>query len=345
MTERKKVYINIDQLLQDEKSIIKYCSSDRSDGKTTLIIELAYETWLTTGKIGVISRRWSNDITTLWVNTLFTNLQKIQALKGQPVGDLKAKGSPKKSGVHLFADGKEFAVCVPLSRADSIKSAFDVATHKNLYIDEYIPLNGRYVKDEVDAILEIFRTIDRDTWTNFILIMSNHIAAICPLFSYFDVQPRDGISRWKNGRLCMLQVANKGNREQVNQSPLGELVAGTPYGAYAAGGYIKDNSLYIQPTHTNEILNFCLRAEDGQIYCFYRTDHADVVIDVPKKNIKISDLLLLTLQKNGGHDGGTHIKYMTEIVRFLKNFYYTSHLFCASEKIYYNLAKLWQLLK
>lgn len=76
MTNRKKVYINIDQLLDDTDSIIKYCSSDRSDGKTTKIITLAYDTFKETGKIGVIARRWSTDITTMWVQTLFTNLKK-----------------------------------------------------------------------------------------------------------------------------------------------------------------------------------------------------------------------------------------------------------------------------
>lgn len=340
MTERKKVYINIDQLLQDEKSLIKYCSSDRSDGKTTHIIKLAYETWQTTGKISVISRRWSNDITTLWVNTLFTNLQKIQALKGQPVGDLKAKGSPKKSGVHLFADGKEFAVCVPLSRADSIKSAFDVATHKNLYIDEYIPLNRRYVKDEVEAILEIFRTIDRDTWTNYALIMSNHICGTCPLFSYFGVLPRDGISRWKNGRFCMLQVANKGNREQVKLSPLGELVEGTPYGDYAAGGFIIDHSARVMTTHTRVSLNYGMSVA-GKKYALYQATGGAIVIDYIKDS---PPPLMLNLEPNGGHAGGVYLKYMTDIVKYLKTIYYNSKLFCASEQIYYELTDLWKIL-
>lgn len=340
MTARKKVYINIDQLLNDTDSIIKYCSSDRSDGKTTKIITLAYDTFKETGKIGVIARRWSTDITTMWVNTLFTNLKKMLKMRGVSEPVFKSKGSPKKDGVHLYADGTEFAVCVPLSRADSVKSAFDVATHKNLYIDEYIPLDGRYFKKEVEAILEIWRTVDRDTWTNYALIMSNHICGTCPLFSYFGVLPRDGISRWKNGRFCMLQVANKGNREQVKLSPLGELVEGTPYGDYAAGGFIIDHSARVMTTHTRVSLNYGISAA-GKKYALYQAIDGAIVIDYIKDN---PPPLILNLEPNGGHAGGVYLKYMTDIVKYLKTIYYNSKLFCASEQIYYELADLWKIL-
>ena len=253
---------------------------------------------------------------------------------------LKSTGSPKRDGVHLYADGAEFAVCVPLSRAGSVKSAFDVATHKNLYIDEYIPLDGRYLKNEVEAILEIWRTIDRDTWTNYALIMSNHICGTCPLFSYFGVLPRDGISRWKNGRFCMLQVANKGNREQVKLSPLGELVEGAPYGDYAAGGYIIDHSARVMTTHTRVSLNYGISAA-GKKYALYQAIGGAIVIDYIKDT---PPPLMLNLEPNVGHAGGVYLKYMTDIVKYLKTIYYNSKLFCASEQIYYELADLWKIL-
>ena len=340
MTDRKKVYINIDPLLNDTDSLIKYCSSDRSDGKTTKIITLAYDTFKETGKIGVIARRWSTDITTMWVQTLFTNLKKMLKMRNAAEPVLKGTGSPKRDGVHLYADGAEFAVCVPLSRSGSVKSAFDVATHKNLYIDEYIPLNGRYFKNEVEAILEILRTIDRDTWTNYALIMSNHICGTCPLFSYFGVLPRDGISRWKNGRFCMLQVANKGNREQVKLSPLGELVEGTPYGDYAAGGFIIDHSARVMTTHTRVSLNYGITAA-GKKYAFYQATGGAIVIDYIRDT---PPPLMLNLEPNGGHAGGVYLKYMTDIVKYLKTIYYNSKLFCASEQIYYELTDLWKIL-
>lgn len=340
MTDRKKVYINIDQLLNDTDSIIKYCSSDRSDGKTTKIIMLAYDTFKETGKIGVIARRWSTDITTMWVQTLFTNLKKMLKIRNATEPVLKATGSPKRDGVHLYADGAEFAVCVPLSRSGSVKSAFDVETHKNLYIDEYIPLDGRYLKNEVEAILELLRTIDRDAWTNYALIMSNHICGTCPLFSYFGVLPRDGISRWKNGRFCMLQVANKGNREQVKLSPLGELVEGTPYGDYAAGGFIIDHSARVMTTHMRVSLNYGISAASKK-YALYQATGGAIVIDYIKDT---PPPLMLNLEPNGGHAGGVYLKYMTDIVKYLKTIYYNSKLFCASEQIYYELTDLWKIL-
>lgn len=333
----RKVYINIDALKSDEASIIKYVASDRSDGKTTHIIRMAREEKRKSGKIGVIARRHVGDITTLWRDSLFTNLRKVCP----DVGELTAQGSPKKSGVHLFEGGEEFAVLVPLSRADAIKSAFDVATHKDLYIDEYVPIDGRYLKDEVERILEIYRTIDRDTFTNAVWAFSNHLTATNPLLRYFNVTPRDGLSRWKNGRFLMLQCANKGNREAVKKSPLGELVENTPYGEYAAGGTLDHARPFVHERHYKSRYPFVVRGENG-LYGFYYAP-CGVVIDHATPT---AGEAIYTTAPTSGADGGIYLRSQTarDLLYALQTRAHMSEIFVASELIFEDAKDVWKML-
>lgn len=336
----KKVYIDFGPILSDEDSIFKYISSDRSDGKTTGIIRTAYDVWRETGLCGVIARRFSTEITTLYCETMLTNLRKVRP----DCGKLTYKGSPKKDGVQLFADGNPIAVCVPLSRAYAIKSSLDVATHKNLYVDEYVPLNGRYLpkNGDVPAILEIYRTIDRDTFTNFCLISSNHISLSNPVFSYFNVVPRNGISRWKNGRFILLQVANKGNREQIRNSPFGELVAGTPYEEYTQGGAITETAGRIQPQHERGRLPFGIECGNA-IYAVYFAPQCKYVLD----RIATQETRIYSVEPNGGAKNGIYLKSNAAqgVLRMLRAFYQNSLLYFANDAIDYDCEKLKRLLR
>lgn len=332
----KKVYIDLKPVLADKNSIIKFVTSDRSDGKTTAIIYTVYDNFKQDGRIGVICRRYVEECSNLWVATLITNLQKVRK-----TGVLTYKGSPKKDGIHIYEDGAEFAVIVPLSRAGSVKSAFDISTHNGLYIDEYTPLNGRYLKEEPTKILELWRTIDRDTYSTYILIMTNHITLSNPLFSYFNVIPKDGLTRYKNGRFLLLQIANKGNRNAVVASPLGELVQDTTYFDYAVGGALYSNDAHIMTKHTRNQLSFGINCS-GRIYAFYTAAGGEIVIDYP--NEEKPPRLIYTVAANGGKGGGIYLPYARQTFKTLQELFYLSRIHCASEQIFFECAEFWRLM-
>lgn len=322
----KKVYINIDQLKSDGAALLCYVASDRSDGKTTHCISLAYDEYRASGKIGVMARRTCGEVTNLLAQTLFTNLRKVRK-----TGKLTARGTPKRDGIHLFEDGKEFAVLIAMSRAGKVKSSFDVATHKNLYFDEYVPLDGRYLKDEAEAILEVYRTIDRDSYTSRIWIFANHITATNPVFRYFDIIPRDGLSRHKNGRFLLLQCANAGNRDAVAASPLAELTAGTAYLRYALGGTLDKAGNMIQPTHWREHLPFLLRGQNGLYALFYARD--GLVLDRAANEPLTA---VYTVKTTNGRDGGIYIGSDTArpVRDALRARFFQSCVFMASETVF-----------
>lgn len=325
----------------DPAALVCYVSSDRSDGKTTDLMRHVYDEFKQSGRIGVKAARFINDVTPAMVENLITKLRAVRP----KLGEISIKGSPKRDGLHVYEDGKQFLHCVPLSRVSAVKEQLDVKTHHNVYFDEYTPVNGRYLKGEVNALLELWRTVDRDTWSNKIICYSNHITASNPIFNYFDIYPRDGVTRWKNGRFILLQVANKGNREQVKLSPLGELTAGTSYGEYATGGTMNDLNAYICARHTRDCLPFYIR-HGGKLYALYLSrpvDNYGFVLDYvlnPSNNA-----VIYTTTPNGGTAGGIYLPRAAGVYKRIKTLWGNSQILCASQRIYEDCAELFKMLK
>ena len=339
---KKKIYIDISAAVNDTDALIKYIASDRSDGKTTHMIRLAFETWERTSLVGVIARRDCGEITSLMISTLFVNLKKVRP----DSGDLTAKGSPKGSGVHLYSNGVEFAVVVPLTRSGKVKSAFDSATHRNLYIDEYVPLDGRYIKNEVTAILELYRTIDRDTDTNCIYVFSNHLTESNPLFDKYGVKPRKGVSYWKDGTFLLLWVTNKGNVERVKESRLGRLIAGTEYDDYAQGGTVNDIKKFIKEEHQRGRLPFLIvDARLGAAYGLYFAS-GGFVLDAAAYSPMEPAYTYEMIPAGPEYARGVYLKstYAKEIFQALRNLYHANQLYVRSEYLFEKTKNFWKLL-
>ena len=333
---KKTVFIDISAAVNDRRAIIKYIDSDRSDGKTTHAVRMAYDNMRETGKTGVIARRHVGDITKTYIEALGVNLRTVRP----EVREVTAKGSPKKDGVFMFADGKRFAQVVPLSRIDSIKSSLDNKTHKNLYIDEYVPMSGRYLKNEVTNILDVWFTIDRRTYSNEIYVFSNHPTMSNPLFSYFKVVPRNGISRWKNGRFLLLRVANRGNREQIAQSPFGELIEGTPYADYAYGGKgVQPVERLVCPSHAKTRLPVVII--DKSAFGLYNAK-CGLVVDYCRD--RTPQDRIYTTQRNAGRNGGIYLPVNTDLLYSLKIMFLSSQIFFASEQVLYECEELFKIL-
>ena len=333
--KQKKVFINTEKLHNSKSAIFCYISSDRSDGKSTDIVRNVYDEFKKSGKIGVVARRFAGEVSQLTIDTFCTNLKKVR-----DTGELTSKGSIKKMGVTIFEDGIPFLLFVCLSRATAFKSSLDVATHKDLYIDEYIPLNGKYLQNEVDIILELYRTIDRDTFSNKIYVYSNHVTLSCPIFSYFEIVPKDGLTEYKNGRFIVLQIANKGNREMVKKSPLGELTNGTPYGNFIEGGTLDNFDGQIME-HTRDRLPFVIMINKKQ-YAFFVCKNGDgLSLDYCEDRGKDE---VYSTKPNATKGEGIYLPFALELFKHLKKRLNTGKLFCSSQMIAEEAGELFQLL-
>lgn len=281
----RQVYIDLHPLAA-EKSIFKMAISDRSDGKTTEVQTLAVESFDESGKAAVFSRRFGTEFTERFFEEFDQNLHvHPHVLAGRDYDFIKP--SKKRLGALLIqprdSDVKRQAITfVPLSMAGRLKSALGYNTHRNIYIDEYIPLDGRYLKDEVDAILELYKTIDRNHFDNYIMVCGNKVTRFNPVFQYFNINTwKKGLNSYQNGALSLLVYSNKGNTQACEKSAFGDLVRGTKYEAYNAGEFLRNYAELIKKGHSRICLLYI--AHRGKIYGVYQSEN-DVVIDVARRD-------------------------------------------------------------
>lgn len=333
----KKVYISVAPLVQKYPGALLYSIfSDRSDGKTTLIITSIYDSFVECGKRGVILRRVAAEASAEYCETLLFLLKKIRP----ECGELKFSGSAKRTVVSLFCNGEKFAVVGCISRGGALKSALDEGMYKDVYFDEYVPLNGRYFPREVDIFIEIWRTIDRDTFTTKMWVFSNRITTTCPLFRYFGIKPRKGISAWKDGSFALLMISNRGNVERVKASPLGALTAGTPYHNYIDGGTLFDRQHLIKKEHGRARMPFTISTGGGIFGVYYAKN--GLIIDTAQRSHP-AEALYIT-EPTGGKNGGIYLPQNKELYTALKNRYHFSEIFYASEEVFEQCEQLDKML-
>lgn len=279
----KPVYVNFEKLI-DSPAFFKEAWTDRGDGKTSLIAKTAFYSWLESGKTAVLCRRTWTCMGPDWRADILGKVLRF-APESREMG-LKWGGG-KKTGLHLSTeDGRTVFLAFPFTMADAFKSAMDVSTHKNLYLDEYCPLNGQYLRNETELILEIYRTIDRKTYSNYVLVCGNRLIIKNPpatdLFFNIEVNyNKNSLKTYKDGTLAILVHSNRANAQAESLSPLGTLTRGTAYGEYVAGGAFEGRTI---PVYGGRLKKPLVSLTDG----FVRA----LVWLVPTGGICLSDVKL-----------------------------------------------------
>lgn len=346
--QRKKVFINLDALIS-RPSIFKMVLSPRGDGKSTTLAVKAIETHDESGKSAVFCRRFGTEFPNEFFDTFHANVAKVRPdlLAGRKFDFVKP--SKTRTGAFLLSprDGDKLQTAVtfcPLSKAGRLKSALGVDTHKNIYIDEYIPLDGRYLKEEVNAILELYRTVDRDTGTSYVLVAGNKITRFNPIFSFFDITKWGrGINTYKNGALEIMVYANRANSDTAKQSIFGNLVDGTEYQQYNEGEFLAPLNALIQPWHTRALL--CKVAHDGRVYGLYSANNGAVF--APLKNESKYAVTLVCAPQHATN-GAVWISNQNQIGKYwrglLAEYKYNNALYFCDEQVAMQLQKFYNAI-
>lgn len=341
----KRVFINTDKIhTKANPAILNFINSDRSDGKTTDIATRAWRGYQTDGHARVLLRRTCGEVSTGYINTLFTILhdaQKRGDIEG--VGKLTAKGKPKEDGVHLYSDGKYFMRVVPLSRAYAIKGSMDYANEHDLFFDEYQPLNRRFLNDEVTLIFAIYKTIDRGHNDTRIFIYSNRVCVYNPLFAFFDIVPKNGLTDYKNGMIKILQISNKGNQQEEKKSPFGRLIEGTPLDDYYTGGGYIATELPPIATEKPRGAPFIELYNKGHYYGIFKTKSAQCV--VMRLNARANPATpAVVLTPTNDIQRAVTLNLCPYTLSQLKTLYRSNRLACDKEQTYHELKELFKML-
>ena len=322
------------------KALLSLVLSDRSDGKTFDAKVRILEDYKEGKKIGIYLRRFKTEITKkLWDN-FFGEVLNVD--KYAEYREWEFKYSKTEILVKTNKEQKEWdtiAFIIPLSMASKYKSQIQdyVKRIYTISFDEIIPLDLRYLKDEVETLLEFYQSVDRDRNEVQIIGLGNRITAFCPYFDYFGISTtivNNKIKLYKNNTIAVQIYSNTEHRDFRSKSKFHDLVKGTNYDDYYLGDILKD-------------LNIRVKSRNGLDYwCSFKTERGEGSIWYKNGICVISD----TKRKDGHiyvdkmyNDLNGRECYLYNYLRFagiIKTLYSSGNLFFENEKSYYIFEKI-----
>lgn len=309
--------------------------SPRSDGKTFDCKFRALEDYAKDRSQTLYVRRWKSEITPKMYNNFFLEVLKTEV--GAKFLRWKFKYSRDEIKVHTpDMEKNEWDTILyfcPLSVSGKIKSQIsDVLRIKMIDFDEYIPLDGRYIKGEMSLLMELWKTIDRDRDLVQIMICGNKVSPFCPLLDYFDIPikltGKDRISCFKSGTIAIQIYSNKEHEQKREQSKFRIMVKNTEYDEYEHGGILNALELSIKSTYGFDCL-WSFKTIRGEGTIWY--SNGQMIISTQQRNDKI-----LIVDQIIGKEKREQYKF--NVGGFANNFkhiYRTGRMYFDNEKAFY----------
>lgn len=334
--------------LVSRPSLYKLAMTTRSDGKTTFAKCHALETFYNTEKTPLFLRRFTREIVTGEFLTGFAQniiTARPELLAGR---SYEVRGSEKKGFGFYVSDkgGKAMRRAIGIyavSTAYRMKSAFDWATNKNIYFDEYIPLDGVYIRKEMINLLELYKTVDRKHYDNFILFTGNKVDTACDFFRFFGLSNfrKNGITTFRGGSIDVFLWTNKTKSDNESGETLFEkMVSGTEYDGYNSGEFMNTHDNAIKKEHYKTAFYniFCA----GKWYAAFLGDNCLVLREIARP---IDSAPLCSFGACGANYAGVPMLQNAEVIRrTLSAYKYNNRLFFYDENTMQNLAPLYKFL-
>lgn len=319
----------------EKNALFNIVFSDRSDGKTFDCKVRALEDYKNKKQITVYMRRYKTEITKKLYETFFDEVIRIK--KYEEYSNWQFRGS--KNGVEvktsLTSEWDFIVYFVPLTMSGKLKSQIDVSRIYTIDFDEYMPLDGKFIKDEITLLLEFWKSIDRDREIVQLMILGNRISPFCPLFDYFNINLRltnDKLKLYKDGTLAVQIYSNKEHRKKREEGKFRKLISGTPYEDYDTGGIL--NALNLKSMSRNGADYMCsFKTERGEGSIWYK--HGIMIISEYKRldGYVISDNIYNTGREEYLYNYG-------KFAQTLKSVYRRGDMYFETEKAFYKFEKI-----
>jgi hypothetical protein len=232
-----------------KKALMNLVLSDRSDGKSFDVKFEALEDYEHSKDISILMRRYKTEITSKMYENFFNEV--IAVPKGERFSKWQFKGS--KVGVQVRKSEEDewdwIVYFVPLSTSSRLKSQIaDVSRIHKIYFDEYVPLDNRYLPDEMHLLLEFYKSIDRDRDNTQLICLGNKVTAFNPFLDFFGFDlsiTNDKIRMYKNNTIAVQIYANKEHRQVRAKSKFADMISDTDYEDYSKGGILESTNIKI----------------------------------------------------------------------------------------------------
>ena len=320
-----------------KKAIISLVLSDRSDGKTFDCKARALLDYEKNQEITIYMRRWKSEITEKmykgWFNEVWENNDEY-------IRFMFYEYKYSKSGIKIRKNKNDewddIVYFIPLSMASKLKSQItNIKRVKYIDFDEYMPLDGHFIKDEIDQLLEFWKSVDRDRNEVQILLLGNKISPFCPVFDYFNIEisiTQDKVKLYRDNTLAIQIYSNKEHRTQRQESKFNSLIKGTPYEEYDTGGILKS-------------LNLELKSRKGfEYFCRFKTEIGEGTIWLNSGKMVISTYKrkdgFIIMDKVHNIVGEKYLCTYGKFPLLFKNCYKRNDMFFESEKAFHYFEKI-----
>lgn len=283
-----KTYFSAKPILSKE-CLYNIVLSDRSDGKTTNIKIQVILDYFMKQQVSMVVRRYKTEVTSTFyngfLNKVFNNIEDIKEITEEERQVIKTASKYEykysSDGVFVRFDKKGVweRICffVVLSTSGKKKSAYDTFCDKiyKIHFDEYVPLDNRYLPDDMKYLNELYTSVDRDRNVVKLILYGNKIDLFNPFFNFFDLHLDISSAKmrtYRNGTLAVQIYINEEHKEEREEGRLGALFRGTSYEEYRLGNVL--NNLNVKKGTIKNAEYFCsFMSEIGTGSVWYNGDY------------------------------------------------------------------------
>ncbi|MCQ2737299.1 MAG: phage DNA encapsidation protein [archaeon] len=214
MASKQKHY-NIDRIDKEDANF-NLIYGEKSNGKSYQVKhKKGVLHYLETGKRFILLRRWVADITTLWIESYFNDVDVYKLTDGKYemitvyrkeiyFSNLDDKGKVKR--------GEKIGYAMALSTEQHYSGAsfLDV---DSIIFEEFMERGGCYIKNEADRLMIFYNTVDRKRGVTKLWLVGNTISRICPYLVDWDLQKV--MKNQKQGDINTIIVHNEENDVKI----------------------------------------------------------------------------------------------------------------------------------
>ena len=167
--------------------------------------------YLKTGKRFILLRRWAADISTLWIEQYFADVDVERITNGKYncitvwrkvlyFGNIDETNKVKK--------GEKIGYVIALSTEQHMSSASFLDVDMIIF-EEFMERGGIYLSHEPDRLMIFYNTIDRKRGTTQLWMVGNTISKVNPYLRDWGLQPI--IRNQKQGEIKIITIHNEEN--------------------------------------------------------------------------------------------------------------------------------------
>ena len=208
-------YYDISKILEHNANI-NIIYGEKSNGKSYQVKhELAIKHYLKTGKRFILMRRWNADVTNLWIEQYFKDVNVKELTDGKYefitvyrkvlyFGNYNEKKGTVSKDVVIG-----YVIALSTEQHMSSASFLDVDT---IIFEEFFE-RGCYIKDEPSRLMIFYNTVDRKRGTTKLYCVGNTISKVTPYLKDWDLMKI--VKNLKQGEIKEVVVHNEENDVKI----------------------------------------------------------------------------------------------------------------------------------